>query len=422
MHVGGGTGESIPAGIRNRVNWVTGKPSILHWGDATLYLGWYLGVLATEYHLLNTNRQDTEEVLDELGYAISAVERLDSVAELQWNYPPEINGFLLRDDVPADFLSLHPHLNHNLDETLAFNSSGDPAFVTEISSDFITDHNAMSQDQIVHLLMGLSLVVKLLPDESLLENKNFHKNITIKSKAIKIINNIIDYSSNKNGKAPWQLRYPGGDIIPNTRGGDLRANASGIAQTGKIFGNNRKGFLVSIPYNFIWQMQQSLAALRHNISSLHMALVTAAVSDYWRGPLGQNTTEQGINFQGRYPSGRYLWIDYHYNNYGWDIFYNYLRITLHDYNKTDYERSIDIINSAPYQGPYYHLENKKPADGWAGSRRFIDTPPRQTEGSIHFPGNYNGLDFMLFFNLYHIADEKANFDDYKKPNNFNFDF
>lgn len=218
------------------------------------------------------------------------------------------------------------------------------------------------------------------------------------------------------------MRYPGNEIIPNNRGGDLRANATGIAHIGKMISATKKDFLVLLPFNIVWQLQQSIKALRKNVSSLHMALVTAAVSDYWRGFMRENTTEKGINFQGKYPAGKYLWIKYEANNFGWNIFYNYLRTAIHDYQKNNYAEAVDIITSAPFNGPYYHLEDKAAPDGWAASRRFIDNPGRQINGSIHFPGNYNGLDYMLFFNLYNISDINADLKQYKKPEGFKFDF
>ena len=428
LHVGPGQGESIPAGIRNFINWNDGNKSILAWGDATLYLGWYLGVLATEFHLLQQNGEDTKEIIKELCFAILAVERLDSVAETRWNFSPSVNGFLIRDDVPSDFLDRHPHLNFNLkDETNYKKNSGAPVLVTEIQSDFISNpHNAFSQDQLVHLLMGLSLSAIFSPSEvfspdDVVHGKTVNYKINPKEKSKLLINKLVDYASNKYGSEPWQLRYPGNRVIPNNRGGDLRANATGIAQIGKIINGNKKDFLVALPFNIIWQLQQSIKALRKNISSLHMALVTAAASDYWRGFTSENTTEKGINFQGSYPAGRYLWIKYDANNYGWDIFYNYLRIAIHGYKKNNYPAAVEIINSAPFNGPYYHLEDKTAPGGWAASRRFIDNPGRQMNGSIHFPGNYNGLDFMLFFNLYHISDINANLSQYKKPEGFKFD-
>ncbi|MBA3284560.1 MAG: hypothetical protein H0U27_05810, partial [Nitrosopumilus sp.] len=235
MHVGEGPGASIPAGIRNFINWETGEPSIIHWGDATLYLGWYMGVLATEYHLLNKNNQETKEILEELNYALLAVERLDSIAELRWDLPSSVNGFLIRDDIPENFLELHPHLNHNLNDKIFYNEkSGQALKVRQVVSDFIINpHNAFSQDQLVHLLMGLVLAAKFSPSQifSLDVDVNggiVNYKINPKEKAIFLTDKLVEYASNITGKEPWQLRYPTGETISNSRGGDLRANATAI--------------------------------------------------------------------------------------------------------------------------------------------------------------------------------------------------
>ncbi len=49
--------------------------------DATMYLGWYIGVLATEYRLLKNHGQSTGETERELWGALKAYERLDRMAE-----------------------------------------------------------------------------------------------------------------------------------------------------------------------------------------------------------------------------------------------------------------------------------------------------------------------------------------------------
>ncbi len=50
--------------------------------DATMYLGWYIGVLATEYRLIvNYGTGQSQAVLEELWSALEAYERLDKMAE-----------------------------------------------------------------------------------------------------------------------------------------------------------------------------------------------------------------------------------------------------------------------------------------------------------------------------------------------------
>jgi hypothetical protein len=66
--IGPNQGESLPAGIRNQTN-----SSIADWGDGPVYLGYYIGVLATEYRLLLQNNKNTDQTLTKLYYAINAI-------------------------------------------------------------------------------------------------------------------------------------------------------------------------------------------------------------------------------------------------------------------------------------------------------------------------------------------------------------
>src|SRR5687767_13929210 len=83
--VGPDPGQSQPAPERNDTH------GILIWGDGTIALGFYLGVLATEHHVLT--HPDTfagadagdasrlDRTLGELYHALLALERLDRVAD-----------------------------------------------------------------------------------------------------------------------------------------------------------------------------------------------------------------------------------------------------------------------------------------------------------------------------------------------------
>jgi hypothetical protein len=86
MVVGPEPGESLPADIRNwygspqGISSTTSVPNI-SWGDEPVYLGYYLGVLATEYALLHRNGENTDRTLTELYYALNA-KLLQKIEEL----------------------------------------------------------------------------------------------------------------------------------------------------------------------------------------------------------------------------------------------------------------------------------------------------------------------------------------------------
>ncbi|MDP1821863.1 MAG: hypothetical protein Q8L48_01410 [Archangium sp.] len=164
LSVGPAQGQSQPAQERHEAQ------GFIKFGDTTLVLGWYLGVLATEYELARqpgrfpgADRADPAQVsatLDELYYALLALERLDETAESAFPAPctqsTALNGFFLRDDVPGDF-----HLRVPGGLTTTFSDFVDP----------VLTNKEMSQDQVYHLLIGLSLVKRLVPDTVVVRGK-----------------------------------------------------------------------------------------------------------------------------------------------------------------------------------------------------------------------------------------------------------
>jgi hypothetical protein len=118
--VGNGMGESLPLDIRrlNKIN-KTDQNGVHEFaiGDATVRLGWYIAVLATEYKLLNDQGLDTYQTRKELYYALEAFNCLDLNAESYFNLagtsnpnqaikPPssDLNGFFIRDDMTDNFI------------------------------------------------------------------------------------------------------------------------------------------------------------------------------------------------------------------------------------------------------------------------------------------------------------------------------
>jgi hypothetical protein len=122
MKIGSEPGESIPmscripdwdaAGGHEDIDILDSAVTTLEWRDATISLGYYFIVLATEYKLLNDAGENTESTLIELYYAINALNRLDYYAEFylenidgQLPQSSDLNGLFLRDDIPSGFES-----------------------------------------------------------------------------------------------------------------------------------------------------------------------------------------------------------------------------------------------------------------------------------------------------------------------------
>src|SRR5262245_21246849 len=151
--VGEGPGESQPADIRDD------EEGFIKWADSTIRLGWYLGLLATEHHLYahpelypGAAPVAPEATLDELYAALAAMERLDLMGDAAFPSPctqsQELNGFFIRDDVPDGF---HQHF---APLTITFSDFVDP----------VLTNKEMSQDQVYHVLIGLALVKRFVPN------------------------------------------------------------------------------------------------------------------------------------------------------------------------------------------------------------------------------------------------------------------
>jgi hypothetical protein len=125
LKVGSSAGESIPMSARSIGFPYSGSDTQtrrVYWQDATIYLGHYLSVLGSEVKLLLSSYQSSsdniekqillnqlEQTKNELYYAIEAANRLDRKAEVylaqsdQQPSPDDLNGLILRDDVPQNF-------------------------------------------------------------------------------------------------------------------------------------------------------------------------------------------------------------------------------------------------------------------------------------------------------------------------------
>ncbi len=188
VSLGADKGQGIPASKRqagsfsgNRCGTLYGTSAgFMSWGDATSYIGDYMCTLATEYALLTQEGKSTKATLNELYYALNAIDRLDGFAEKTFNnsYPIDYNGFFLRDDVEQSTVGkwnyefdnvgvIDPWLNYrcastdhysNLDIDLVLNQQGQLVPRGSVAT------NEPSFDQISNILTGFSFIKKYVPN------------------------------------------------------------------------------------------------------------------------------------------------------------------------------------------------------------------------------------------------------------------
>lgn len=243
-------GESLPAGSLgpgdchdNDGNGVANEYGKMHWGDGMIRHGFYLRLLATEYALRKKNDLDTDGVLHELYYALNAIVRLDESAEpdldelynIEGFYQPELNGFYLREDVGEDFClnwetdQLNPRCtNSAYYENNNYAKVHNPA-IWLITKPEIQHRNSPSLDQMTSLLVGLSLVNKLVDNVEVQPNPLIDPPFYIIDKTKAIVDSMVTFVADHN----WEIIDVNG--WPSANGGaDLALNGYPILRAAQI--------------------------------------------------------------------------------------------------------------------------------------------------------------------------------------------
>ncbi len=366
--VGDGTGEGQPMTERNDL---TGN---VRWADSTIQLGFYLGMLATEYALLSDPETypemtrgdgDTADTLAELTYALDALERLDRVADASFEAPctqsEVVNGFFIRDDVPST----------------AWQAYAGASSVRSDFTDLTVTNKEMSQDQVYHLLGGLALVRALVPDEA--------GDGTHADRATDLALGIIEHVS---ANEDWTILNPACDDREVARGGDAAGYAVATSMAAAWFSDGA----VELEYPEYSETVAEVgrdpdSILYSNVDNLHMAMVISATGDAW----GETTTADLMALS---------------ENEGW-VLYPLLHQALHGPTDTWCNDGDPILEQA-----YEMLEElpigDEPASPYPGTaahsftswNRFIRganqayTGPDDSEGLL-----FAGVDFMLLHNL-----------------------
>jgi hypothetical protein len=436
MIMGDGLGYSNIAGIRNYNKSFPEKPESidLHYGQHSIYMGWYIGVLATEYALLKSVNLSTEKTVTELYYALKAIDRLDALSgqappvthinnfpqdELicpqlfqQQTEPDGLNGFFIRDDVPYAFINpLINSYNYNainarvndfdydevdfaLSDYIAGNKHWNP--YTLDSADVLGHNYAkeMSQDELYHLMMGLALVKHFVEDEYL---------IIKKTDGTYILDNLNLRARNFVTRAVSRIALNGWVIInPNTgwlvhQGPCPGPLIYGLAKACEFITGESYLSFINTPLTLAiasWQgFVDDNAALHANSSAVHMVAVLAAMGNSFTSinPLVSNSEATANR------------INDICNNYDWETFYCTLRATLHGGpNPISASKLLDQLNTAPCQGPF-NTGGSNFVSGWASSHRFFHVRDENDNGNVgSFTGYYNGLDYMLLHNLNYL--------------------
>jgi len=381
-------------------------------GDQTIDLAWYISILSTEYALLKKSNQNTNQTLTELYYALKAYERLDRCeTQMPWFKSQDtLDGFFHRYDIslftnPDTFSILGRNKNLNPRQVFGSREPGLPTWISSFDNESGI-HNpyeaSASQDQVVHLLMGLSLTYQCLPDSELVvyDNKLLTHKINFKNWSKNLVDVIISHLL----QGPhWHL------LDPNDKDVERGANALMYAYPLSLIGRQITGkdyddwWSKSLIAKHLWDLSRVPNWVNDYNST--MALILAALSDSWYdlSPVGPiNNTASYIEACGQ----------------PWDRQTIFLLLHRFTHQKTKNYACEPILfeqlDSAPNNGPYYWsqdsimfdccgVEAGKPKGGWAYPNKFRGTKKEQNGlGKYPSTGNFSGVDYMLLYNLYHL--------------------
>ena len=422
-YVGDRQGESLVVCIRNRDM----KPQLC-FGQHGVHFGYYLGVLATEYQLLMRNNQQEQaaKTLKELQFALLAYEEQMDKCEQYWNKEKCLDGFFVRENVPINYLDTNAEAgkNHfealnagltaentwNADSASMFGlENGKPAWVNGLY-DVQSQKNPMSQDEAYGVMMGIALVAKCVPP--LAERAKYLFEL--------ISLHLVGKNACQNcGGEGYVIKKPDCQSVSESTGGITAFFGYGIAcAAAKVTGkeidyfyntfNSKKLSSMAKDYSQTGKLKLTIGgnnmymlwnACKGGIPGSQewnrsMASTLAAMGDSWG-----KKTEKGLTKNCYWTKGA--------KPHDWRSFYLSLWRFLHDKSPNNDEKKLikSELDTAPYEGTYNFKTAANPTNfasgGWAYTYRYRATIAEQFEGS-HLRGIFNGLDYMLMYNLYQL--------------------
>lgn len=339
---------------------VAGKTGIMEWMDGTIHLAYYLAWVCSDYYLESKAGNNVDKQRKELSYIFHALNRLDYAADRKYSRDPQLDGFLLRDDVSITLSLMFQDMNCV--------KSG------PVCRPGIEDGNMMSQDQVIYLLWAFSMGMKLLPDTttSILQNSTLHH--LIKEQAHRMVTSF--------SKNDWILTDPNGTRVP--LGFSAVAYSNAIARVAKrITGKYYQNWTSITTGKSVWTALMSIDFSHRNPTqtevNMGMQLALSSIigsPDYDR--FIQWCTGAGMEI--------YILCDALFRKRDilkWEPIFR------------------QMLMDAPNHGPCHQTPHCTNAPGWSSENRWFH--PDNRNGAWDQKGAmYNGLDYLLLFNLYRI--------------------
>ena len=434
IRIGSEPGMSLPCSQREPYNSFGSLNGMMKWADAPTHHGLYLLVLATEYELLKRDNKNADAVLNELYYALNAINRIDGIAERYISQDPsrtlDLNGWFLRDDVEESFINLWNNQGSSMEfvHSDSYKSQGNSP--SSPSSSFFNAMNEPSWDQVAALLMGISFIKKYVPNVFVRPTSN-DAGFYLVDEATAIVDRMMvwvttykDYKdANFVGKRNWCHSNPiTGEKVGNGADWLFYLQAYPFAKIAEnLTGNNyyidytRKqlfptpGLLITIPMlrseNPLYLSSTLDELWNDNISDV--AAVSVHTHDNAQKLLNIAALSKTLpRTSSTFNLNSVEWWSDHENI----PFYLLMYDVLHDVAppQNEYIKFRNLINDMQTCEGCHNFNTDNTTEllhgrgqsNWAKTNRWTNADIANSGNGEY--GNYNSLDFMAFYNLFHL--------------------
>jgi len=238
----------------------------------------------------------------------------------------------------------------------------------------------MSQDEAIIILLGCSLAHQL-----------GDANTQDKAKIMcdKILTYILNYFF-QNGPSPFEIYKP--DHTHSDGGWTTIANGPGLFPSGfEITGDQKYKvwpIIWTSPSATLFSIQQTAWYAHINgVGNKDLTATLLAMGNFHAGQI-ERLTNKKLNWD-----TFYLLL--------WEVLNHNIRNQNHQTKLLD--KSLTQMNTAPCDGPYNYGNGNYATGGWASDYRwFKNAADQDGSNSKATLGNFNGVDYMLLYNLYHI--------------------
>ncbi len=349
----------------------------IRFSDASQDLGYYIGVLASEYEVNRIHGENQNDLIRELWLALKAFERLDAGAEQWYGEAPLLDGFFLRDDVIGDFYQddqtgayLFPHPNRSVPGYQCLSSAW------SCGPNTVDDGTFVSQDQMIYVMTGLALVDRFIP-ETVVYNRD-----TLVKMARLDVHRMVSHLRDNN----WTIRAPDGTTPPDQYGGNAQTFSFKFAELADVVtGNRYYGPTYQNNYSEItgatfWFFVEEFFSAQVPINKA-MILTLSAITRNWDAvEMADKASDSEMELFALLQSVLY-------------------REELGDAGLIGIMEG--EIENAPTSGPCNHAPDCEEVPGWQTSNRWLH--PDQRNGDPDGESAlFNGLDFMILYNLLEI--------------------